>query len=353
MGMGWLQRHYLSLEAPDLVLHIGAGRCAELEMYKRFDRSCIVLVEPQADLAGELAARTAETPHIRVISAAIAEEAGENTLHLFNLSQYASLHQPNGIFSLFPGLEEVGQVSVNCLTIADLISDSGVSPGADNWLVIDAPGAEAIVVQALGEDKNRELFSHVFLRAGNTPLFESVDAADQLLQQLHSLGYEQTGCVDDNDPEIPAYHLRLNRWAIEAARKSVELEQSVADREGELAELSGSIEQLQSELDESKEEARKERADLSIALRTQALRDADLKELQERYAAAIAVRDEQQQLLLTLRQRLGDAAEFLRLIDTNSGEGADLTQAGEIIRSLIGGEATEISDQSSHPGKAG
>ncbi|MFQ5437559.1 MAG: hypothetical protein ACE5DK_01885, partial [Paracoccaceae bacterium] len=78
------------------------------------------------------------------------------------------------------------------------------------------------------------------------------------------------------------------------------------------------IEKMRADLAGAWKKVKEERADLkvaqknlSVALRTQMLREADLKDLQSRYATLLAQKEAQDTLLRRLTASLNNAAEFL------------------------------------------
>jgi FkbM family methyltransferase len=438
---GWFERQCSSLRSPDAILHIGAGRGAELAVYRDFDAARILLVEPQADLAARLRVEASAMPNVRVLQLAVAKESGNAELQLLSVEGFSSLKQAVGLRELFPGLIANGVAMVETLSLCDLIAGQSLEATDDNWLIIDAPGIESDVVDALVEDDLARFFSHVFLRAGREALFQDCEPVERLLEQLAQLGYEPLGAADSIDPDLPGFHLWRNPAALKlivlrnelgarqaelvqlkssletriselgnevisaqdeiatlrnaaeqlatdsasslAAREQriAELEsdltvgaQRVSELEGDLtargqriAELEGDltargqriaeldallaardqrIAGLQSELGsevaalaESREDADRRvaeataetervKGDLSVSLRLQALREADLKELQQRYAKANATREEQHQLLLALKERLATAAYHLQQLER---EGTTLP-AGRVSR---------------------
>lgn len=285
--MDWFERHCISLEAPDLIVHVGAGRGAELAAYRGFPRTRILLLEPQAEMVARLREAASVMPNAEVLQQAVAERSGEALLHLFNLPQFSSLPEPTGLTTLFPGLASTGAVTVDTVSFSDLVAQHGIDCSGDNWLVLDAPGAESVLLCSLEAHSLGRCFPRIFLHAGSEPLFEGAEPAGRLLERFHALGYEQVGTVDAADADLPAYHLRLNLAALEVAR-------------------------------------------------LQALRETDLEELQERYAAVIELRDQQHELLVKLRQRLEAAADYLEQLRAAPAGESDREIADELMRTLDG-----------------
>jgi len=356
-SMDWFQRQCIGLEEPDVVLHLGAGNCAELAAYGCFPRSRIILVEPQAAAIGRLLAVTQDLPNVEVVHCAVAEQGGELPLNLYNFAQFSSLQPLTKLEAWLPGLVQTGSVTVDTWSIIDLVARQRIDCTGDNWLVMDAPGAEGAVFRGLEENSLRNCFSRIFLRAGREPLFEGAERAERLLERLHARGYERVGAVDESDGDMPGYHLRINPAALESARLREDLsarEKALTDKEAEVqkaklesARLREDLSAREKALSEKEAELHKTKSDLSVAIRLQALRDADLKELQGRYGAAIDLRDQQHELLVKLRHRLGDAAAYLSQIEPRPAEASDGMPAGDSTRTLAGDEQAKTTRRQS------
>lgn len=138
---------------------------------------------------------------------------------------------------------------------------------------------------------------------------------------------------------------------IEAAlkAKTEALEQDKLQQQTRIGELESSLEAKSEALSRAGEAHQKKRealqkdlaqlrSDLSVALRVQALRDADLKELQKRYAKLEDLKNQQHELLTKLGQRLGAASEFLQRLGPGGDPEAALGRTDEFVRAL-GGES--------------
>lgn len=117
-----------------------------------------------------------------------------------------------------------------------------------------------------------------------------------------------------------------------ADRRVAGLEQQLAARRQETEDALTEADRRVAEMQDASE---KTKADLSVAIRLQALREADMRELQTRYASALEVRDLQHELLLKLRQRLVSASEHLNQIDAQPGS----DEHHGLLRALTGDAA--------------
>lgn len=109
------------------VLHVGANRGQEVDVYRRAGFGTIRLVEP----IPELAARLRRLAGVQVIQAA-AGRRGERTLHVTDNDRYASLLPPQD-------RRVVARVTVPVIPVRDM-------QGGCSLLVVDAQGAEAEVL---------------------------------------------------------------------------------------------------------------------------------------------------------------------------------------------------------------
>ena len=118
-------------------LHIGCGEAAE--WLDTPPEGPLVLVEPNPDCL-EAIADSALRPD-RVIRAALAETTGRAPFHVLNFADLSSLHPPEVLAGLFPGLRETARIEVETRTLEALIEEAGLE-GSGHRLVIEAMGEE-------------------------------------------------------------------------------------------------------------------------------------------------------------------------------------------------------------------
>jgi FkbM family methyltransferase len=128
------------------------------------------------------------------------------------------------------------------------------------------------------------------------------------------------------------------REKLETAQKNLNnLEARETEKNKELESLQDTNSRLKEELSKARDEAESQRADLGIALRLQALRESDLTELQKRFAEVQEVKNQQQELLGKLHQRLSVAAKYLSLESDESNPG----QVREELVQALSGDQSE------------
>ena len=303
--MNWLQQQLHNTQPPDTIVHLGAGLCRELTHWLQAGASRIVLVEPNPEMLTELRTRTEHHDSVEIISAAIGGQSGRGVLRLFNWPLLSSLREPTGLYESLPGLHETGRVSVDLLTMDQLLNQLGIAEKTNNWLVIDAPGEEALILDQLLQADRIFGFSRVFLSVGNQALYEGTKPAAELLDLLEPVGFEYAGRADQTDADWSRYHLVLNRLALECKglRSKLEEAHALVDREimraGQLVE---ERDQLQVESDESRKAYQAE---------VDRLKQQLVEVTEQMNQAAEKLRIEQQQELKAQAAKLHAAREAL------------------------------------------
>ncbi len=163
------------------VVHLGAGACAELAVYRQLEAERVVLVEPNADVAADLGA---DPGRIDVIPAAIAAEDGRGTLHVTNDPRFSALREPKAALEHYPGLRVTETREVDTLTLATLLERISLDAGPSHLLVCELLAVEAQVLNAAAA-RDLKHFRQVLVRTldngrrpDHDPVRESLVAAD-------------------------------------------------------------------------------------------------------------------------------------------------------------------------------
>ena len=294
------------------IIHIGAGRCSELPQYLAVHPERIILIEPNPQRAQELSRRTADNERVEVLVVAVTDDPTRTRLQLFNLADLSSLRTPTGAYQLFPGLKVTGEVDVEAMTPAELFETGQWDANTNHRLVIDAPGEETAIVNALHEASQLAHFNQILLHCGSEPLYEYNAPAATLLDQLQEAGYDIEQ-QDDSDPDRPCWSLRRNPLRLE----NQTLRQQVAE-----------LEQQAKELQKSRDELRtaKQKADQA---REQA--EAKCKGIDELTERNDELETKLRECVITIDQRtssIQDLKERIQVLETeNSGIEAELVKA--------------------------
>ncbi|WP_420267733.1 hypothetical protein, partial [Halomonas lysinitropha] len=233
------------------LMHIGAGHGSELAEWLASDAERIVLVEPHPELAEQLRIMAENEARVTVVEAAITPDPSRHELLAFNLPDAHSLREPTALTQLFPGLKRVERHPVQTMPPAELLDASG--PGSDEpgaTLILEAPGEEQAILQALIDGDRLQRFSQLRLTASPEPLFEGSVGAPELLQALQAYGYEITA-EDQQDPDWPRWQLQLNPLKRHLTQLQAELaatqqardeaEKAIADRQEAHAEAQATL----------------------------------------------------------------------------------------------------------------
>lgn len=336
---------------PPALLHLGAGEGDALPAYLDSGVAHVALVEPAPAALRRLRQRSAGMPQVAIHPLAVAAGEGRATLRIFNLPALSSLRAPAELAMLFPGLRQVATAEVDTVTMAGLLtsflarlappaapdaaSAPAPVPGAAGWLVIDTPGEEATVLDGLQQAGARHHFERIFLRCGTGTDYAGSLPADALRARIETMGYRQEAADPGPDPDRPWLVFRLDRRGLQIAALEEQLQEATAARAaleaslteqaatlqevtkksdwrgGQMQELKAALEtatQAQAELTARAEALQ---ADLTLALRLQAMAQADLRDLQQRHAETQRIRERQDALLQALTPRLQEAARHL------------------------------------------
>lgn len=392
--MNWFANHASILEAPDLIIHLGAGQCWELEVYEAYPDARICLVEPQRDLAEKLRRRARHLPNVEVHEAVIAAEAGPQRFFELSHPLLSSGQRPSRIDSLYPGISITREREVEATTLGALQERLELPADTCGWLIADLPGTDTPLLESLLAQGSTGTFTDLFIRLPNEALYDTAATAESLDARPEDMGLLPIGAADRSDPDWTWFHLGIVpqlatlRQQIEALRNKLEiLQETVEVQSGELIERKAEIQSLseskqalmaetaakaqefsrvletagkekianlEKQLEQCKAKALNEKgeqgaeitrlneslekaqSDLAVSLRLQALRESDLKDLQARFGEVTELKNKQHELLVKLGQRLGTASEFLKQLNTPDDAGHPKDAADRLAEALTG-----------------
>lgn len=284
---------------------------------------------------------------------------GEGELILYNLPGLVSLSEPlETLFHLFPGLRETSRQRFDWLEPAKMGRFLADMPDPVTiW--IDLPGAESTILESLARSGLLARARFVHLRCGTEPFFTGASGQADIERKLGELGFELDS-IDDSDPDFPILycqakpqndrgsagqvastvihsttaaqgHADLSEPPMNAEAQGKLLEDAraaLAAREKAQLDAEARIELAQRELQRMRqtmadrdeavarlsEDLRQTRTGLNRALQTVSLQQADLADIQRRYALLVEDRERLERLLEDLTPRLREAAEHLRAL---------------------------------------
>tara|TARA_R110002167_G_scaffold5075_2_gene23832 strand:+ start:731 stop:2113 length:1383 start_codon:yes stop_codon:yes gene_type:complete len=173
-----------------------------------------------------------------------------------------------------------------------------------------------------------------------TQLKQASSTKIQLEKQRDELTTQRDQASQARDQLKGQLELRISELShtlAETHENTDQLTRKLTEEQQSAAQLSGKVHQLKAELDHKAASYEANRQDMAIALRMQAVRDADLKELQQRYAKVLSIKDAQEALLRKLTERLSNAANYLQKTETASDNiSSPQALVGELMEAFSG-----------------
>lgn len=222
--------------APATILHIGAGDGRELSAHLASGADRIILVEPHPGHTHRLQELAAATPQVTLVLAALADQDGEAELNVFNVPGLASLRSATALRDIYPGVRITHRHIVPTLSPAALALACGVLH-APVRLILDAPGAEPVLLRAWQADGTLYEISQLELRCGVDAFFDGGEPMTGLRKMLEDVGFEPM-VSDMSDPDWPTLLFRLHPAVLEVR----ELRSRQQQTEAALAECSATSE---------------------------------------------------------------------------------------------------------------
>lgn len=311
------------------IIHIGAGQAAELGDWLKAGAEHIVLVEPNPTLAETLRQNTSGEPRVTVVEAAITTNPANNLLHEYNLPEASSLRPATGLKQLFPGLKTVNTHSVATLTPAQLMEQYGPEPGEPATLVLQAPGEEHAIIQALAEAEVLSYFSELWVTTNPEPLYEDSEAAETLLNTLQTLGYNVQQ-ENQQDPDWPTWQLARDpqQDKIAALEKELQsLEQQLKESRTSLLDITHQKESLESQLTQARNQAAEaEKAKTAEAERANTA-EQKVKQAEAAFSAKVQAEQSARKQLEQLKQQLAEKEKQQQQQEENLAKQAEQLKA--------------------------
>ncbi|MBL3589733.1 MAG: hypothetical protein JMN24_08060 [gamma proteobacterium endosymbiont of Lamellibrachia anaximandri] len=198
------------------IVHLGAGRCSELDDYLAAKPARLLLVEADPQLAKMLQVRSIDHPQVEVINRAVAAQPGPATFCRYNIPDVGSLHRATpGLLELFPGLKMVQELQIEALDPTPLLQPLQLQVEQRNRLIIDLPGEELTVLKALQQADQLHYFEQLQLHCGRESLYEDSEPAAIVIQWLQDQGFDLLMEDDSQDPDRPRWDLKRNKLRLD------------------------------------------------------------------------------------------------------------------------------------------
>lgn len=153
------------------LIHVGAGRCSELDSWRKAGFRRIVLIEADQSRVSELRSRTEKDANVQVLDQAVSGQDGTGEFRILNYPDASSLREPERLLELFPGIRVEKRVPQTIKSINTILDELELGRDALNGLIIDAPGEEFAITEALVGSERIELLNLVVVQASSVPLY--------------------------------------------------------------------------------------------------------------------------------------------------------------------------------------
>ena len=309
----------------EIVVHLGAGECSELDRFLEGRPGKVVLVEADPEISEDLRIRTQDLPGVVVVNKVIGVDTGAVSFRRFNFSDANSIAKPAGILNAFPGLKQVDEVRSNAIGVNEFLDTQGLNEFTRRHLVINLTGIEGLVVEALlGAGRLPDL-DKVELTIGNECLYEGAKTLDDAVLLFQSNGFRLLE-KRASDPEYSHLTFEKDPVALENIhlKKEVGLLKAETKRNSdELASLSGSIDEKTAAIDELKAKLKESQAVLADTRRelesvlkskaeAEALLTSELAEVRGRNKQFVDERDRDQKKIKELTNELGSIRQLAK-----------------------------------------
>jgi len=322
------------------IVHLGAGRGADLEGYARLSPGRVVLVEGDAETVADLRSSARARRWAEVHAVAVAPQSGELAWHRFNVSALNGPAEPIGLSAFYPRLRALDSLPAQAIALSEFLQGLALADKGDHMLVFDLPGQEEALLASLPQELLSR-FAGVALRGCGVKTSGLGDAVETVAHQLKSRYFRPIAAVAEDEPLWPVHLLIFDAAAQERDRLQAHVQalndelQDARAWQAELEELRQVREQLQRDHEavltdrqaQAREAAEREaqlngelheaRQTASLSVKLQMLRDADLRELQSRYEAVQQQQQQQHELLTKLAQRLSVATRYFEQLSTD------------------------------------
>nr|WP_280523763.1 glycosyltransferase [Rhizobium sullae] len=178
------------------VLHIGSGRCRELNDYIRLGASDVLLIEPQADCSEFLDGLCDGAGRIKVSrSAVVLQPSQDAALRIISYSSdredcgvFSSVLEPRTLFETYPALREIGKETILATQLANVFSEFSARDNVGSLLVVEVNGLEADLFERTDPSFLCD-FEWVIVKATLHPLYASGPTASRVERILLEAGF--------------------------------------------------------------------------------------------------------------------------------------------------------------------
>ncbi|MCP1727902.1 putative O-methyltransferase YrrM/regulator of replication initiation timing [Natronospira proteinivora] len=256
----------LSGKKPGVLIHLGAGRGRDLSAWRSAGFQRVVLVEADQVRVADLTTLAESMDDVSVLDDAVSAKSGQGELHVLNYPDASSLREPERLLELFPGIRTRKRVPHAVTGIDELIKREALDAEQFNAVVIETPGEECAIVEALIESEAIEQISHLIVQAPTVPLYAGARSINEIEQRLLDANYTLSTTDENTDPIRPIKSFQRDLAALKLRKLEKQLKREKSTRESletQVEETKESVGALEGKLKESEKQAERLQAELS------------------------------------------------------------------------------------------
>lgn len=156
---------------PEVVIHIGAGRCLDLTLYQSLGAGRIVFIEADAELVADAQQQMDHEANVKIRHYALGIKNATQTLFITNNKDFSSLSKPRTLFEYLPNIRLIKREVVQTLTLEQVCINENVDEKTANLLVVEIQDAEKEIFPLL-EAKTLKPFKWVVIQTSKENLYE-------------------------------------------------------------------------------------------------------------------------------------------------------------------------------------
>lgn len=300
----------------DTIAHIGPSALYEQCRYYRRAAAQVIIAEPDWSRAANIKREMRGASGRTIVESAVLPEGRRADLRRYNFNALNTLSDVDLLKTLFPGLRETERVAIDVMSIALFLKQFREKHRGCDLLIIDSIGEELGILQGVEAQSRLRRFSNIVLRIAKHPDSNAPSPTKKLLEWLALHHFDRSIVLDGADPDVPVLYFPRNPLG-ESLKQQTDLATSFrAENEARGKALT-----------EAQTKMEKADQDMRLALRLQSVAQDDLKDLQQQYAQLRSDKQDQDELLRKVTQKLSYASDYLRRLSIDAPDATGLVES--------------------------
>lgn len=194
------------LQQYDLIIHIGAGYCPELEEYISSKSKQILLIDADTNIATQLKRRVSSFSHVTVLNELVSANNEACKFYQYSVNKFSSIFPASNLFELYPHLKLITDKKVIPIGINDIFKQYILKHQAV-MVVIDVYGQSGSIINELSQSGIPEVIKTIKIIDFAQSMYDRVPLETE--EALGAIGFYPQ-IMDHEDPEISSITYQLN-----------------------------------------------------------------------------------------------------------------------------------------------